>query len=215
MKPIYTFQKRLAEALRIRNMKPVELYEKTGISESLLSKYLSGSAVARQKKLTLLADALNVNEVWLMGYDVPMDREIENDISKSTVYSIPILGTIKAGYNYLAQENWIGTIKLEKTALENNGDYFALKIKGDSMTPIFFEGDIVIVKRQNDCENNEFAVVIINGDEATLKKIKKTDNGIILQPLNPSYSPVLYTKEEIETLPIIIVGVVKKLEREF
>ena len=64
MKPIYTFQKRLEEALRIKNMKSVELHEKTGISESLLSKYLSGSAVARQKKLTLLADALNVNEVY-------------------------------------------------------------------------------------------------------------------------------------------------------
>ena len=89
------------------------------------------------------------------------------------------------------------------------------KIKGDSMAPVFVEDDIVIIKKQNDCENNEFAVVIINGDEGTLKKIKKTDNGIILQPLNPAYGPVMYTKEEIETIPIIIVGVVKQLKREF
>jgi transcriptional regulator with XRE-family HTH domain len=75
MKTIDTFQKRLEKALIIRNMKPVELHEKTGISESLLSKYLSNNAVARQKKLTLIADALDVNEVWLMGYDVPMEKE--------------------------------------------------------------------------------------------------------------------------------------------
>lgn len=55
------------------------------------------------------------------------------------------------------------------------------------MAPVFIENDIVVIKKQNDCENNEYAVVIINGDEGTLKKIKKTDNGIILQPLNPAY----------------------------
>ena len=74
MKTVDTYQKRLEKALTIRNMKPVELHEKTGISESLLSKYLSNNAVARQKKLTLLADALDVNEVWLLGYDVPMEK---------------------------------------------------------------------------------------------------------------------------------------------
>lgn len=81
MKTIDTFQKRLEKALTIRNMKPVELHEKTGISESLISKYLSGNAIARQKKLTLLADALDVNEVWLMGYDVPVERNLKENFS--------------------------------------------------------------------------------------------------------------------------------------
>ena len=78
MKPIDTFQNRLKKALLIRNIKPVELHEITKISESLISKYLSGNAIARQKKLTLLADALNINEVWLMGYDVPMQKSFNN-----------------------------------------------------------------------------------------------------------------------------------------
>ena len=88
MKTVYKFQKRLEKALTIRNMKPVELHEKTGISESLLSKYLSNNAVARQKKLTLLADALDINEVWLMGYDVPMEKTppttLKNDFRYAT-----------------------------------------------------------------------------------------------------------------------------------
>ena len=87
MKTIDTFQRRLEKALNIRNMKPVELHEKTGISESLISKYLSNNAIARQKKLSLLADALNVNEVWLMGYDVPMEREKNNIISNDFKYA--------------------------------------------------------------------------------------------------------------------------------
>lgn len=75
MKTIDTFKNRLEKALFVRKMKPVELHNRTGISESLISKYLSGEAVARQKKLTLLASALDINEVWLLGYDVPMESE--------------------------------------------------------------------------------------------------------------------------------------------
>ena len=131
------------------------------------------------------------------------------------VIPIPILGTVKAGYNYLAQENWIGTIDVETSLVGNGDEYFALKIKGDSMAPVFIENDIVIIKKQDDCENNEFAVVIINGDEGTLKKVKKTDSGIILQPLNPAYGPVMYTYEEVQTIPIKIIGIVKQLKREF
>lgn len=218
MKPVDTFQNRLQKAITIKNTKPVELHEKTGISESLLSKYLSGNAVARQKKLALLADALNVNEVWLMGYDVPMDRHFSNnktDELGNPVVPLPLVGTVKAGYDYLAQENVLGTIDVEKSLVGSGEDYFALEVHGDSMAPVFIENDIVIIKKQSDCENNQFAVVIINGDEGTLKKVKKTDSGIILQPLNPAYGPVMYTYEEMKTIPILIVGIVKQLKRKF
>ena len=160
------------------------------------------------------SEIFNVNPLWLMGYDV--DKYVtKKDALGNPVAPVPLLGSVKAGYNYLAQENWIGTVDVETSLVGDGKDYFALKVKGDSMAPVFIEDDIVIIKKQNDCENNEFAVVIINGDEGTLKKIKKTDNGIILQPLNPAYGPVMYTKEEMEAIPIIIVGVVKQLKREF
>lgn len=215
MQIIDTFQNRLKKAMEIRNIKQVDLVEKTKLDKTLINKYLAGVSNARQRKLTLLADALNVNEIWLMGYDVPMDREIKTDILGNPVVSIPLLGSVKAGYDYLAQENWIDTVDVETSLVGDGKDFFALKVKGDSMAPVFLEEDIVIVKKQNDCENNEFAIVIINGDEGTLKKIKKTDNGIILQPLNPAYGPVMYTKEEMETIPVLIAGVVKQLKREF
>lgn len=184
---IDTFSNRLNTAMRIRNIKATELSEKTGIAKSSLSEYINGKYEAKQDGVYLLAKALDVNEAWLMGLDVPMERNIKTDILGNPVVSLPLLGTVKAGYNYLAQENWIGTVDVETSLVGDGKDYFALKVKGDSMAPVFIEDDIVIIKKQNDCENNEFAVVIINGDEGTLKKIKKTDNGIILQPLNPAY----------------------------
>lgn len=117
MEPKDTFQNRLSIALKTRNIKPVELHEKTGISESLLSKYLSGNAVARQKKLSILSDALDINPVWLMGYDVPMTNQnsssnqlsyiIENEYGSS---SIQLLNYYK-NLNALGKEKAIENIK--------------------------------------------------------------------------------------------------------
>lgn len=221
MKPKDSFQNRLEKAIQIKNIKPVELHEKTGISESLISKYLSGNAVARQRKLTLLADALNINEIWLMGYDVAMERNIKTDKLGNPVVSIPILGVVKAGYDYLAQENWIGTVDIDKKLAES-GEFFALQVHGDSMVPIFFEGDTVIIRKQNDCENNQVAVVIVNGDEGTLKKVKKLDDGgIKLIPFNrtldatgePLYEDKTFSREEIEKFPVTIAGVFQEMRR--
>ena len=148
--------------------------------------------------LKLLANAMNMDLDFLLK-QLDSEQQIylneeeykkqfeKTDILGNPVVPLPLIGTVKAGYNYLAQENWIGTVDVETNLVGDGKDYFALKVKGDSMAPVFIEGDIVIIKKQNDCESNEYAVVIINGDEGTLKKIKKTDNGIILQPLNPAY----------------------------
>ncbi len=144
--------------------------------------------------------------------DAEKAQNIKNDILGNEVVAIPLLGTVKAGYDYLAQENWIGTVDLDKNTAES-GEFFALKVKGDSMSPIFLEGDIVIIKKQNDCENNEVAVVIINGDEGTLKRVKKTEQGIILQPFNSVYGPVMFTNEEIKDKPVVIAGVFHELRR--
>ena len=157
-KPSAIILKKLAP---IYNLNYLDLYEKAGYID----------LIEDEKK-----DKYVTAEQW---QDID---ELGNPISH-----IPLIGAVKAGYNYLAQENWIGTVDVEKSLVGDGKDYFALKVKGDSMAPVFVEDDIVIIKKQNDCENNEYAVVIINGDEGTLKKIKKTDNGIILQPLNPAY----------------------------
>ena len=131
------------------------------------------------------------------------------------VVSIPILGTVKAGYDYLAQENWIGTVDVETSLVGNGKDYFALKVHGSSMSPVLIEDDIVIIKKQNDFENGDIVVAIINGDEATIKKGKKSDSSILLQPLNPSYEPLIFTYDEMKTIPVEIIGIVKQLKREF
>ena len=115
----------------------------------------------------------------------------------------------------MAQENWEGTIDVDKELIQDTSEYFALKVKGDSMFPVLIENDIVIIKKQDDFENGDLVVAIINGDEATIKKGKKSNNNILLQPLNTNYEPLIFTYDQIKTIPITILGIVKQLKREF
>lgn len=217
-----TFSNRLNTAMRIRNIKPIELSEKTGIDKSKISSYMSGRYKAKQDGVYLLAQALSVNEAWLMGLDVPMERTPDYllkkigaiPLSEIDITKIPILGTVKAGYDYLAQENIIDyiTFNVDGTDIEN---YYALNVVGDSMTPLFDNGDTVIVHKQDDFKNGDNCVVLINGNEATIKKVYKGTNGIELKAVNPYYPPRIFTKEEINKLPVKVIGVVEKSIRNF
>lgn len=83
------------------------------------------------------------------------------------------------------------------------------------MFPVLIENDIVVIKKQDDFESGDLVVAIVNGDEATIKKGKKCDNSILLQPLNTNYEPLIFTYDEMKTIPVTIVGIVKQLKREF
>ena len=203
------FAKNLNYYMAINKKSRVDVCKDLDIPYSTFTDWCNANIYPRIDKIEMLANYFDIKKSDLV------ERKDKIDELGNPVTAIPLLGTVKAGYDYLAQENWIGTIDVETSLVGSGEEYFALKVKGDSMSPIFIEGDIVIIKKQNDCENNEFAVVIVNGDEGTLKKVKKIDNGIILQPLNPAYGPIIYTNEEIDALPIKIIGVVKQLKREF
>lgn len=156
--------------------------------------------------------ALDDKQEFIINSD--LNNEYKDEIG-NTIIAIPVLGTVKAGYDYLAQENWIGTVDVETSLVGNGEDYFALKIHGDSMSPVLVEDDIVIIKKQNDFESGDIVVAIINGNEATIKKGKKSDSSILLQPLNSAYEPLIFTYEEMKSIPVTIVGIVKQLKREF
>lgn len=153
----------------------------------------------------------------IQAIKISTERIKENKLNAlgNLVVSIPVLGVVKAGYDYLAEENVIDTIDIEKRIVGDGTDFFALKVKGDSMQPVLYENDVVIIKKQDDCEDGQIAVVLINGDEATIKRVKKSSNGIWLQPFNNNYEPLVFTNDEIENIPIKIIGVIKQLQREF
>ncbi|MEE1263110.1 LexA family protein [Ruminococcus sp.] len=119
-----------------------------------------------------------------------------------------------AGYPIEAIENILDYEEISEN-MARQGEFFALRVKGDSMEPRIKEGDIVIVRKQDDVDNGDFAVMLVNGDEATLKRIQKFNGGINLIPSNPSYEVMTYTSQEILDLPVQCLGKVVELRAKF
>ena len=126
---------------------------------------------------------------------------------------IPLLGKVAAGLPIEAVENLIGEEEISER-LASSGKYFALLIKGDSMSPDIQNGDKVIVRQQVLVESGQIAVVLVNGDEAVCKEFRKTSTGVMLVSRNPNYEPMVFTYEELETKPVKIVGRVVEVRRE-
>jgi repressor LexA len=211
------FANRLEKAMQIRNIKATELSEKANIPKSAISQYLSGLYEAKQKSIFKLARVLDVSEAWLMGLDVPMERESKintGHISSPNSALVFIYGTIPAGVPMECIEDIIDTEEISTDMLKGGKQYFGLKIKGNSMETEYRNGDIIICEKVDDCESGDECVVMVNGNDGTFKKVLKNENGIILQPLNPSYEPMVYTNEQIETLPIKIIGKVVEMRRK-
>ena len=121
---------------------------------------------------------------------------------------IPLLGVVRAGVPVECQENIMDYLPFD---MPNKEEYFALMVKGNSMEPRMYEGDIVIVHSQPDAENGELVVAKVNGDEACVKKLIKFAHGIALQSLNPSYPLMQFNEEQIASMPVTILGKVKEL----
>lgn len=210
--PTHEIKDRLIQILREKNITPKELSEKTGIPKSSISQYMSGYAKPKQDRIYLISKALDINPTWLLGYDVNINIEKQTE---DIGIKIPILGTVIAGIPVTAVEDIIGYEEISKK-MARCGDYFALEIKGDSMEPKMSKGDIVIVKQQNTVENGQIAIVLVNGDEATVKKVRFRDNGIELIAFNSYvYEPHFYSAKEIDELPVKIIGRVVELRAKF
>lgn len=203
------FSNRLQKAMQIRNIKASELSEKSNIPKSAISQYLSGLYEAKQKSIFKLANVLDVSEAWLMGLDVPMERTLTinsnvfpiSDVPKK----IPVLGRISAGLPILATENIEGYEFAPSSLIKEGYEYFYLKVQGDSMNLKFNNGDIVLVQKQDELENNEIGVILINGYDATVKKYKSENGLVILEPMstNPENTVQIYNPEDIS---IKIIG---------
>lgn len=212
-----TTASRLLHIMKVRNLKQIDILrlaepycKKYGVklNKNDLSQYVNGKVVPGQSKLYILGQALNVSEAWLMGYDVPMNKDINSDVDYATVDNIitmpqmkkvPLLGTIACGEPILAEENIEAFINMPAEATGT----FALRCKGDSMINArIFDGDIVYIREQPDVENGEIAAVLIE-NEATLKKVYKYPNRIELRAENPTMKTMEFEGEEMNNVRII------------
>lgn len=204
--------KRIAEARNDMGISKKELAERVKVSAATITRYEKGQFTdPKIPVLDAIANALGVNPLWIC---LRSDEKHAAPSRKKGV-KIPVLGTVAAGVPIEAIENIIDYEEIPES-LARKGQFFGLVISGQSMEPTIQEGDVIICKWEQTCDTGDIAVVMVNGDEATVKEIKRGFDGVTLIGHNVAvFPPKFYSNYEIETLPVRVIGVVYEVRRKF
>ena len=198
---------RVKELRKQKHITQEELGKVLDIQKAAISKYENGRAEPSTEVLKKMSAYFGVSIDYLLGNSPAK-------LSAQTLgrgVRIPVLGRVVAGIPIEAVEEILDYEEITPE-LAATGEFFALKIRGHSMEPRMMEGDVVIVRRQDDVDSGDVAIVLVNGDEATVKRVKKQEDGITLIANNISvYEPHYYSNKEIEELPVRILGKVVEL----
>ena len=203
------FQARLKQAMEARGLRPTDLACRAGLSKARISQYVNGKFIPKSDAILLIAEALRVSELWLLGKTTDMEASASPDeplpcpenISPLRLRRFPVLGEIACGLPVLAVEDPDCSYV---TAADTDAD-FCLTAKGDSMIGArIFDGDEVFIQRTDVVENGEIAAVVVEG-EATLKRVYyyPAEEKLVLAAENPAYPPLVFTGPELETIYIL------------
>lgn len=202
-----SFGAKLKSCRKDMSLSQKELGQKIGVAESTISLYESNKRFPDAETLQKISSLFNVSLDYLLG-NAPCKKPVS---PTGRGVRIPVLGRVVAGIPIEAVQEILDYEEITPE-LATSGDFFALKIRGHSMEPRMMEGDVVIVRRQDDVESGDVAIVLVNGNEATVKRVKKQEDGITLIANNISvYEPHYYSNKEIEELPVRILGKVVEL----
>lgn len=186
-----------------RNKKPADVCRDLEINKATLSSWMNATRTPKMSKIDLLCRYFDCSRADLME---PVKPETVRCIR------IPVLGRVAAGEPTEAIENIVDYIEIPEAW---HGDYFALKVRGLSMSPRIVEDDILIVERTPEAGSGDIVIAQVNGDDATVKKLIIAQNGITLQPLNPEFAPLFFDTEQQANLPVRILGKVVECRHRF
>ena len=200
----------LKEEREKKGISYADLAKITNIAKSTLQRYETGTTLKIPlDAIKKVADALNIHPSKLMGWDD--DDEL---CSRQMGVKIPVYNALATK---LSSETFDESINYEEISRvqAKKGEYFAMLVEDDSMEPRIKKRDVVIIRKQADAESQDLVLVRVDGQEATIKKLMKQDTGILLIPFNSKYPPMFYSKSEIKTLPIDILGKIVELRAKF
>lgn len=190
-----------------------QVADSVGVSEGTISKWESGNINSmRLDKAFAISKILSIDPRLLMGQD---ENQFESELSdRPDSVWVPIIGRVAAGFRKVMNEEILGFEPVDYDLAES-GRFFALRIAGDSMEPEIKKGSTAIVRCQQDADSGDVCIVAINGDEATCKRIQKTDGGIMLVSTNPAYPPRYFSAKDMKEEPITIIGRVMEIRTRF
>ena len=204
-----TYSNRIKELRMGKSLSQERLADMIGTTKQAVSNYERGVRKPDIPTIEALCDIFNVSSDYLLGKEDVTIRLVGNDgikkLDSPRGVRIPVFDRVAAGIPIDAIEEVVDWEEIPED-MAKTGEFFGLRIKGDSMTPRIVEGDVVIVRQQPDAESGDIVIVRINGDTATCKRLVKHTHGISLISFNPAYPPICFTNEEIEQLPVVIIG---------
>ena len=193
-----------------RNYSMKNLGELIGMSESTISQYETGKRQPDPSTLIKLAEVLNTTVDCLLGLDSNLSP-INSPLTAGA--KIKVFGRVPAGIPIEAIEDIIDEIEISEKMANDDHEYLALLVTGESMLPIYQDGDIVIIRKQETANTGDDVVAYVNGYDATLKRLQRYKEGIRLKALNPNFESRFYTNAQIESLPVRILGIVVEMRR--
>ena len=202
----HTMAQNIQYYMDLNDMRRNDLFKLIDVPYTTLTSWLKEQNYPRIDKIERMAAVFGVSKADLV--------EEKNIKPRKKGVKIPVLGEVIAGVPIEAIEDILDYEEISED-MASKGEYFGLKVKGDSMEPMFFAGDIVIVRQQPTADSGDIVIALVNGDESTIKKFKLLDDGLMLIPANSAYEPMYYTRKQVIELPVQIIGKVVELRRSF
>ena len=199
------FSKNLRKYMDLYQKSRNDICKDLGFAYTTFTSWETGVNYPRIDKIEMMADYFHIEKSDLI------EDKTDKPSSSAKGIRIPVLGRVAAGIPIEAITDIEDREKIPQN-MAKTGEYFALKIAGKSMEPRMMDGDVVIVRRQSDVDSGDIAVVLVNGNDATVKQISKSDAGLTLIGWNLSvYTPRTYNKKECKELPVSILGKVVEI----
>lgn len=205
----------LKQIRKMRNLSQDDVSKYLGMSRSMYSFYENGRFTPSDTIIAKLSEYYNLPVEVLSG-QVDFDKAFSNFKPIETkLVKIPIVGHVRAGYDGIVDNCINGYMDIEESLAKRFPGCFSIDVYGDSMEPEIYSGDRVIVQPCSTVSSGSVAIVCLNGDEATIKRVKYDDNGLTIIPTNQKYKPMTYTPDQVELLPVTICGRVIQVRHNY
>ena len=191
------FSENLKKQAAIAGENQPDIAEVLGVTKSAVNAYFMGNKMPRMDRIKKLADHFGCNVSDLVD-----DKSIEDQI---TAVAIPVLGTVPAGVPIEAIQDILGYEEIPKI-MADTGEFFCIRVEGNSMYPLLYSGETIVIKKQETAENGDIVVALIDNDDTTVKRLKKVSDGIILEAENPEYNSLYFNEKQIQNEKVKIIG---------
>lgn len=191
------FAENLRKQAAIAGENQPDIAEVLGVTKSAVNSYFTGTKMPRMDRIKKLAEHFGCNVSDLID-----DKTVEDQI---TAVAIPVLGTVPAGVPIEAVQDILGYEEIPKI-MADTGEFFCLRVEGNSMYPLLYSGETIVIRKQETADNGDIVVALVDNDDTTVKRLKKVSDGIILEAENPEYNSLYFNEKQIRNEKVKIIG---------